>query len=213
MNDHFRRSSQNFSTLFSYLTTSLILLFSKASFRAMSFFVFIFNNSKQWTNCEKLMFFNIQLFCFEFIWDEKTNYFNDCCKQFDLNENRTKAFIILQWQKFKRIRLIRKDQDDKHSVNFSWENCLRWKVHRLIAFCNKRRHCIENLRFYVEKAFFHVCRWFSQVWREIAWTTFLTRRKPFWESDIISWARAWLLRDFISTIKKIENEYRRSSRT
>ena len=79
---------------------------------------FMLSNPEQWTECEKLMLFNIQLFCPELTWDEKTNYFNGCCKQLGLSGDRTKASITLQWQELKRARLIREDQDGRHSVSF-----------------------------------------------------------------------------------------------
>ena len=73
------------------------------------------DNSEQWTNCEKLMLFNIQLFCPQMSWKKKTTYFNTCSKQIELREDRTKNSVIMQWSRLKRQRLM----NEKQNVNFS----------------------------------------------------------------------------------------------
>ena len=62
-------------------------------------------NSEQWTDCEKLMLFNIQLFCPQLSWKEKTAYFNTCSRQMGLRGDRTEDSVILQWSRLKRKRL------------------------------------------------------------------------------------------------------------
>ena len=87
------------------------------------------------------------------------------------------------------------------------------KVHRLIAFYNKEQRYFEELRFYVEKAFLHFDEERDQIWRAIAWSIFLTRRKSSWKSYIIHWTKAWLMYYFIRAKEKLNNEYWQFTKT
>ena len=64
------------------------------------------SNPDSWLEVEKLLLFQIQLFCPTLTWDEKTEYFNSCIGQLWNRKDRSKGSICKQWSNMKRARAM-----------------------------------------------------------------------------------------------------------
>ena len=82
-----------------------------------------------WIDVKKFLLFQIQLFCPQLIWEEKTKFHNHCVEQIERNSIKTNMNLVKQWSHLKRFRAKQIwTSDVNHQKNFIWIRAYRCKL-------------------------------------------------------------------------------------